>query len=190
MEGDRYSGYLPQSSCYFNPLPPYGGRPNVEYQYQHVNVFQSTPSVWRETWYNCDRSRRGFISIHSLRMEGDYLLWVLILLCLIFQSTPSVWRETVARCRQCAAVSNFNPLPPYGGRRYRHTPECELPHFNPLPPYGGRPAIFRIFFMTLSHFNPLPPYGGRHRIADSIIVYRHFNPLPPYGGRHRWNCTG
>ena len=34
------------------------------------------------------------ISIHSLRMEGDYLQLLLLRPQLAFQSTPSAWRET------------------------------------------------------------------------------------------------
>ena len=34
-------------------------------------AFQSTPSAWRETAGKFDVRTRGFISIHSLRMEGD-----------------------------------------------------------------------------------------------------------------------
>ena len=34
-------------------------------------VFQSTPSVWRETENSVDETGRQHISIHSLRMEGD-----------------------------------------------------------------------------------------------------------------------
>ena len=39
-----------------------------------VELFQSTPSAWRETWCyrKVDKGRHGrVISIHSLRMEGD-----------------------------------------------------------------------------------------------------------------------
>jgi len=58
-------------------------------------IFQSTPSVWRETpsqafvIYNST-----VISIHSLRVEGDQMLKAQIKLMEAFQSTPSVWRET------------------------------------------------------------------------------------------------
>ena len=34
------------------------------------------------------------ISIHSLRMEGDYFRRSIFALCRRFQSTPSAWRET------------------------------------------------------------------------------------------------
>ena len=56
----------------FNPLPPYGGRQmKKEYQVFYV-IFQSTPSVWRETPRSSPRATRDPS----------------------FQSTPSVWRET------------------------------------------------------------------------------------------------
>ena len=59
---------------------------------------------------------RGTISIHSLRMEGDHCRDVYI-----------------------AALLDFNPLPPYGGRLHRRFEMGTGQHFNPLPPYGGRP---------------------------------------------------
>ena len=117
MEGDRYSGYLPQSSCYFNPLPPYGGRPAIFRIFfmtlSHFNPlppyggrpasapssvtcsqFQSTPSVWRETPRVASVKIISDTSIHSLRMEGDLLFSSLFRFPRKFQSPPSVWRET------------------------------------------------------------------------------------------------
>ena len=56
---------------HFNPLPPHGGRPNSAAGVVDHNIFQSTPSAWRETW-QCLHFHLGHaISIHSLRMEGD-----------------------------------------------------------------------------------------------------------------------
>ena len=56
--------------------------------------FQSTPSAWRETM-TCSVSRTSsFISIHSLRMEGD-------------EHSHVLQRRSM----------HFNPLPPHGGRR-------------------------------------------------------------------------
>ena len=57
------------------------------------------------------------ISIHSLRMEGD--------------------DKIVNNHEGC---TNFNPLPPYGGRRAMSACVTMPGYFNPLPPYGGRPA--------------------------------------------------
>ena len=39
----------PASGGHFNPLPPYGGRLKDDRQLSTVLLFQSTPSVWRET---------------------------------------------------------------------------------------------------------------------------------------------
>ena len=56
--------------------------------------FQSTPSVWRET-NTVEHTRENiFISIHSLRVEGD------------------THNGEAVKQRQV----NFNPLPPCGGR--------------------------------------------------------------------------
>ncbi len=78
----------------FNPLPPCGGRLNCFSHASSVILFQSTPSVWRETGAVCARLHGEFISIHSLRVEGDKMDSSGVYQCLRFQSTPSVWRET------------------------------------------------------------------------------------------------
>ena len=173
-------------------------------------VFQSTPSAWRETIMYFVSKMEKLISIHSLRMEGDH----------IFESV-------------LCEISNFNPLPPHGGRPYgSRVIQCPL-NFNPLPPHGGRrkttcgmstqaafqstPSAWRetlllpFFLFSRSHFNPLPPHGGRP-VLTSILrsnpafqstpsAWRetyggknyensctYFNPLPPHGGRHVINC--
>ena len=56
--------------------------------------FQSTPSVWRETDTIIPIYLDGSISIHSLRMEGDRCDRYKQPSEDRFQSTPSVWRET------------------------------------------------------------------------------------------------
>ena len=38
-------------------------------------IFQSTPSVWRETLSGFHSFQCFTISIHSLRMEGDYIYY-------------------------------------------------------------------------------------------------------------------
>ena len=152
-------------------------------------------------------SCRDYISIHSLRMEGDFWDW--------FQFENDF---------------HFNPLPPYGGRPpfygfilppghiSIHSLRMEgdvvpaavlmrsVLYFNPLPPYGGRLPRRRTPTAYHLHFNPLPPYGGRPLLSTTIFphnlfqstpsVWRetgmcpwmslwgiYFNPLPPYGGR-------
>ena len=110
------SNSISQLEQHFNPLPPHGGRPHFVITSENCMAFQSTPSAWRETdravfdlliigvfqstpsaWRETPHASRWIrssrISIHSLRMEGDflYLFWVIV-------------------------AQDFNPLPPHGGR--------------------------------------------------------------------------
>ena len=80
-------------SLYFNPLPPHGGRRKFRKVCSWKKRFQSTPSAWRETLTFFVYKDLLYISIHSLRMEGD-------------------------RKGKCSSVpmTYFNPLPPHGGR--------------------------------------------------------------------------
>ena len=124
------------------------------------------------------------ISIHSLRMEGDH----------IFESV-------------LCEISNFNPLPPHGGR---HPISAMLrsppPYFNPLPPHGGRHKASKIFrkvicisihslrmegdpgaeFFRTPHnaisIHSLRMEGDNPLCSVAGTAY-HFNPLPPHGGR-------
>ena len=89
------------SSCYhlpvkhnFNPLPPCGGRHPCGRAGKDFKAFQSTPSVWRETGTDALIYSGNFISIHSLRVEGDATASASTMGAAVFQSTPSVWRET------------------------------------------------------------------------------------------------
>ena len=94
MEGDPFTRGHADISLYFNPLPPYGGRLLFPEITVATVVFQSTPSVWRETVKITDTNQFFIISIHSLRMEGDCRYFLDVKLLQTFQSTPSVWRET------------------------------------------------------------------------------------------------
>ncbi len=49
VEGDERSIQHVIYINHFNPLPPCGGRPAGNGRLRMVNLFQSTPSVWRET---------------------------------------------------------------------------------------------------------------------------------------------
>ena len=80
-------------------------------------LFQSTPSVWRETYIFFFIELKKSISIHSLRVEGDRSFHNFGFRSKKFQSTPSVWRETSGATRLRTGGKNFNPLPPCGGRR-------------------------------------------------------------------------
>ena len=134
---------LHPSSAYFNPLPPHGGRrPSSAVSSADHSVFQSTPSAWRETdhprgshgccaYFNplpphggrrrCYRYpwKLGGISIHSLRMEGDW--WIVCVGDRI--SIHSLRMEGDAAGQAgTAGRGDFNPLPPHGGRLYHLHP--------------------------------------------------------------------
>ena len=72
MEGDEREKLPQNQHAYFNPLPPHGGRLKWHFTMIWDWVFQSTPSAWRETSSPICNVRLIQISIHSLRMEGDF----------------------------------------------------------------------------------------------------------------------
>ena len=72
MEGDWRPTKSHKPQVHFNPLPPHGGRPNTIMNEFIKELFQSTPSAWRETFLRRPEHLPGKISIHSLRMEGDW----------------------------------------------------------------------------------------------------------------------
>ena len=206
MEGDLLTALWRRAYFHFNPLPPHGGRQialsHPELQ-QYFNPLPPHGGRHTPCQMFCDPC---FISIHSLRMEGD---------------CPS----------KCAGINffHFNPLPPHGGRRARisqdtviirisiHSLRMEgdlandvsnllLRSFQSTPSAWRETERKRLSYNIDMHFNPLPPHGGRllcfstffagfyisiHSLrmeGDNLTrrfrqaVY-HFNPLPPHGGR-------
>ena len=131
----------------------------------YVKTFQSTPSAWRET----QSFQTLFlwcidISIHSLRMEGDY--------CAVYQ---------------VAAGNHFNPLPPHGGRRLQGelTVNTTMISIHSLRMEGDLPQIIDAAVTMLFQSTPS---AWRETVVKSSWLSRisYFNPLPPHGGRQ---CT-
>ena len=177
-------------------------------------IFQSTPSAWRETDLPCHRSlhpthfnplpphggrplsdsfvmQDRVISIHSLRMEGDLVLFHFLYLAFSFQSTPSAWRETIMTCFSPPIYRIFQSTPSawretlhsvfhllvcsisihslrMEGDRFRKRTGPERLYFNPLPPHGGRRGEKMDIGEFLQNFNPLPPHGGRRSVCRSL----------------------
>ena len=122
---------------HFNPLPPHGGRQITLHVKNCSRLFQSTPSAWRETLLAVSIELISDISIHSLRMEGDYAAVALV--GDLYISIHSLRMEgDQARPAGLCPTLHFNPLPPHGGRLYNITHNITSCHFNPLPPHGGR----------------------------------------------------
>ena len=86
----------------------------------------------------CTAVQLLIISIHSLRMEGDAHEISGILTAGAFQSTPSAWRETFSH-----SISGATPVFQSTPSAWRET-VChsrsppDWNYFNPLPPHGGR----------------------------------------------------
>ena len=203
MEGDIRNCTYSVGACYFNPLPPHGGRQITLHVKNCSRLFQSTPSAWRETmlrlrwlvicifqstpsaWRETRHALQGCvqlcISIHSLRMEGDFITLRTI-------SPPVI---SIHSLRMEGDCTWYVPHPyiwisihslRMEGDRYITITFFLGNHFNPLPPHGGRLTHNRYFLICL-HFNPLPPHGGRLIIMSYWDNTKNFNPLPPHGGR-------
>ena len=120
VEGDRSARFSCAAHRHFYPRPPGGGRPYRAFRAvrnrldfyprppgggRHVRLtrcrwssaaFLSTPSGWRATILSHHLSDALYISIHALRVEGDYTAMENDELQVIFLSTPSGWRATSA----------------------------------------------------------------------------------------------
>ena len=86
MEGDLSLLMSFITLMHFNPLPPHGGRHGKE----------------------ASQKDTQFISIHSLRMEGDREKRLCHHSPQPFQSTPSAWRETIGFVNYIAAQTKIS----------------------------------------------------------------------------------
>ena len=87
----------------------------TEYQHHLPNLFQSTPSAWRETCIDKNKPKGNIISIHSLRMEGD-------------TSSGYAFPGKYISIHSLRMEGDLPPMPI----------PCNSAYFNPLPPHGGR----------------------------------------------------
>ena len=184
MEGDNCRDIVGIHTDIFQSTPSAWRETNKIFVFFRPAVFQSTPSAWRETTsirhrYNCLQ-----ISIHSLRMEGD-LLYVYSVFTRFY----------------------FNPLPPHGGRLngrgFRITLICISIHslrmegdlllvllavqlvisIHSLRMEGD--VLFPFCFSPVKIFQSTP--SAWRETLPTVRARRHlpyFNPLPPHGGRH------
>ena len=207
MEGDSYVRFSTRRTGHFNPLPPHGGRHAFKYLWRHEKKFQSTPSAWRETnshcvlFWNADnfnplpphggRLQKDvnnyvfrFISIHSLRMEGDNTPYIFSKASFAFQSTPSAWRETRSGLPPCGGrpVYAFIGLPlEYPGQVSLHAEgdSGTLGIMRVRMPQVRSPSMRRETFLVVlvrrckAPRSGLPPCGGRHGMP-----YRVSAPFP------------
>ena len=184
MEGDPMWVRSSRTQSYFNPLPPHGGRLSLGSRIMMRCYFNPLPPHGGRPHDVIELCQCGIcISIHSLRMEGDFLV-----------RRPNIH------------LQHFNPLPPHGGRPLRASHNRLTTYFNPLPPHGGRQTqcvkkhAISVFQSTPSAWRETwlqPCAGNDNRISIHSLrmegdAYRriqhcqqmNFNPLPPHGGRH------
>ena len=114
-EGDSPAGGGVCAQDNFYPRPPRGGRRNMGCSWACPADFYPRPPRGGRHAGRRGRSRRGRISIHALREEGDT-------------------RHRVF----CQAFFYFYPRPPRGGRRPALRWYVRSTHFYPRPPRGGR----------------------------------------------------
>ena len=112
-EGDDRSRKISKGRLYFNPRPPWGGRPGLPVIITTNLTFQSTPSVGRATKRKQPNQSSTDISIHALRGEGDCPDWQ--------HTDPQIY---------------FNPRPPWGGRHSRFCGVVRYPIFQSTPSVG------------------------------------------------------
>ena len=115
MEGDNRRQQPQAKASHFNPLPPHGGRLDKITEQDYADLFQSTPSAWRETILTLGICAAACISIHSLRMEGDLYPYGYSDASDISIHSLRMEGDT-AYPDQTNQGYNFNPLPPHGGR--------------------------------------------------------------------------
>ena len=191
VEGDHT---FPQKSSVkknFNPLPPCGGRPYHTTNGGICQIFQSTPSVWRETWQGSSRTSciNGFQSTPSVWRE-TYCREKRYQFFDSFQSTPSVWRETPERSRAAERLGYFNPLPPCGGRLQlnRNVPVPHMISIHSLRVEGDLMVHKGVESISISIHSLR--VEGDPVLVPAAVVPCDFNPLPPCGGRLLQLCNG
>ena len=93
-EGDFMCTGFPTWFLNFYPRPPRGGRQSSKERTGQQELFLSTPSARRATFFCFKVFAHFSISIHALREEGDQrAFFVLVSMC-VFLSTPSARRAT------------------------------------------------------------------------------------------------
>ena len=178
------SDVVPLPAALFQSTPSVGRATTQKRKIKdNVCIFQSTPSVGRATCPCAPALLSGQISIHALRGEGD-----------------AKSASTSAKC------SNFNPRPPWGGRREDKPTAATVRAISIHALRGEGDILFRLPVLALcisihalrGEGDASTPPGRRYRCisihalrgeGDTVLrmlptSISHFNPRPPWGGRH------
>ena len=127
---------------------------------------------------------RQSISIHSLRMEGDYAagkgytFWEISIHSLRMEGDI----DNVSDRLTSSGIS-IHSLRMEGDHQMGGTIHIRNSNFNPLPPHGGRPILQYNFAISIPFQST--PSAWRETTVQNLTIHLqyHFNPLPPHGGR-------
>ena len=102
---------------HFNPLPPHGGRPKkggtvIGWIDISIHSLRMEGDFKGEFW----ETRLDDISIHSLRMEGDVFQAVDVAAETGISIHSLRMEGDIVTARKSQQALHFNPLPPHGGR--------------------------------------------------------------------------
>ena len=117
-----------------------------------------------------------FISIHSLRMEGDKFRMLLETLPDISIHSLRMEGDVKAIEDKRKEIISIHSLRMEGDKLGTVTVK-KAKNFNPLPPHGGRRGMQRKYSLQ-NHFNPLPPHGGRHAEEAHNELVKEFQSTP------------
>ena len=156
----------------FLSTSPRGGRPSPTSTSICSPAFLSTSPAWGTTLVTMDGC--GYVkNFYPRPPRGGRLLlvqwaadrWV-------FLSTSPAWGTTLAVSKFMLAGSISIHVPRVGDDRLRHQPGgAAVENFYPRPPRGGRP-IARITTQPDRNFYPRPPRGGRrvYRVQRVLVI--------------------
>ena len=137
------------------------------YRPQKKIIFQSTPSVWRETVMGAIPEAVWTISIHSLRVEGDRPEYMMYIHPVISIHSLRVEGDGTGRL-YLPDTAYFNPLPPCGGRPKSEISSLAYSRFQSTPSVWRETQVIVIRKCVIFYFNPLPPCGGRLRKCENL----------------------
>ena len=153
----------PAARCrYFYPRPPRGGRPRDGQRDADRAEFLSTPSARRATCGNMTGTPEisGFLSTPSARRATP--IRDVLELCIVGISIHALREEgDKTPIAIAAAIANFYPRPPRGGRHFRFVEVAPSCIFLSTPSARRATAVLPDIGARAENFYPRPPRGGR-----------------------------
>ena len=179
------SGVFEDSKGHFNPLPLCRGRPNSANEPCQATVFQSSPSMQRETyvWYTIKRAKS--ISILSLYAEGDVIASPVLIVTVNFNPLPLCrgrpsWDKSRAKSRSFQSSPSMQRETTKSGR-FLFWKDISI-----LSLYAEGDRMYACIYVGYCSFQSSPSMQRETNNINAVgIVILYFNPLPLCRGRLR-----